>query len=165
VEDQVEQHIESINLKDIEIVHGHAPRGSESTEFNRSVVQLKKDGFCQCFASGRTDGLQVHHFLAEWSEADLVDFDKLKLLAEKFDIYGYAAKMKDIPMTSVDDIRNLLVLNQEFHTGTNSTAGNPTGIHNLVFPFWISQINCKKGMDPVPQEGETLEKAEQRIGG
>jgi len=160
----VAEHTETINLKDVEIVHGHAPRGAESAEFNRNVAKLKADGFGKCFVSGLTTDLQVHHFLAEWSEAELVDFVKLKKLAEIFDIYGYAAKMKDIPMTSVDDIRNFMVLSQPWHTGVNATAGDPTGIHNLVFPFWIAQLNSLDGKDPVPQAGETVAQAEARIG-
>lgn len=159
----VAEHIETINLKDIEIVHGHAARGAESTEFNRNVAQLKADGHGKCFVSGVTTGLQVHHFLAEWSEGEVVDFVKLKALAEVFDIYGYAAKMKDIPMTSVDDIRNLMVLSQPYHTGVNAVAGNPTGIHNLVFPFWLAQLNSRDGKDPIPQAGETVVQAEQRM--
>ena len=164
----VAEHTETINLKDVEIVHGHAERGAESAEFNRNVARLKADGHGKCFVADSmgetvTENLQVHHFLAEWSEGELVDFVKLKRLAEIFDIYGYAAAMKDIPMTSVDDIRNLMVLSQPFHTGVNATAGNPTGIHNLVFPFWLAQLNCKKGVCPVPEAGETIEAAEKRI--
>ena len=164
----VAEHTETINTKDIEIVHGHAPRGTESAEFKRNVAQLKRDGFGMCLVWALqdetiTDNLQVHHFLAEWSESELVDFVKLKKLAEIFDIYGYAAKMKNIPMTSVDDIRNLMVLSQPFHTGVNAIAGNPTGIHNLVFPFWLAQLNCKTGDNPVPQAGETIQAAEDRI--
>lgn len=164
----VAEHTETINLKDVEIVHGHLPRGSESAQFHNAVAQLKKDGFGICFVGALqgetiTANLQVHHFLAEWSEAELVDFGKLKKLAERFDIYGYAAKMKDIPMTSVDDIRNLMVLSQPYHTGVNATTGNATGIHNLVFPFWLAQLNCKEGENPVPEAGETVAAAEQRI--
>lgn len=164
----VAEHIESINTKAIEIVHGHLPRGAESAAFNHAVAQLKKDGFGVCFVGALqgetiTDNLQVHHFLAEWSEAELVDFVKLKRLAEVFDIYGYAAKMKDTPMTSVDDIRNLMVLSQPFHTGVNPVAGNPTGIHNLVFPFWLAQLNSKDGFNPIPQTGETVQAAMDRI--
>lgn len=158
----IEEHVESINLKDIIIVHGHDDR-TNSTEFHHNVEKLKADGYGQCFVCGSTGNLQVHHFLAEWSEGDVIDFEKLKVLGETFDVYGYAAKRKDVPITSVDDIRNLMVLCQEHHTGTNSVEGNPTGIHNLVFPFWLAQCNCKKDEDPVPQEGENLAQAEDRI--
>jgi hypothetical protein len=160
----VAEHTEAINLKDVEIVHGHVPRAAESAEFTRGVKQIKADGHGKCFVCNATSDLQSHHFLAEWSEADLVDFNLLKWLAEIFDIYGYGAKMKDTPITSVDDIRNQMVLCQPHHTGVNETAGDPTGIHNLVFPFWIAQVNCKKGECPVPQAGETIEQAEKRIG-
>lgn len=167
----VNDHVENINLKDVEIVHGHAERGAESTEFARNVNCLKADGHGYClvtyFLTGEkvTDNLQVHHFLAEWSEGELVDFEKLKRLAEMFDPYGYGAAMKDTPITSIDDIRNMLVLSQPFHTGMNDAGNNATGIHNLVFPFWLALLNSKAGLCPIPLPGETVVAAEARVGG
>ena len=167
---QVAEHVETINVKDVEVVHGHAERGAESAEFHKNVSKLKGDGFGYCFATyfltGKkvTENLQVHHFLAEWSEgSETVDFDKLRRLTELFDPYGYGKSMKDVPMESVDDIRNMLVLSQQFHTGVNKTANNATGIHNLVFPFWIALLNCKDEKCPIPLAGETLEDVEKRL--
>jgi hypothetical protein len=105
----------------------------------------------------------VHHFLAEWSESECVDMDKLRRLSELFDPYGYGKSMKDIPVTSVDDIRNMLVLSQEFHTGVDKATNTATGIHNLVFPFFIAILNCKDQYCPIPLASETLEDVEKRL--
>lgn len=167
---QVAEHVESVNVQSIEIVHGHAERGSESAEFHRNVAQLKKDGHGYClatyFLTGKkvTENLQVHHFIAEWSEGpETVDFDKLRRLSQIFDIYGYGKALGDKPIESVDDIRNMMVLSQQYHTGVNHTAGNPTGIHNTLFPFWIAILNAKEGKCPVPLAGETVEDAKKRL--
>jgi hypothetical protein len=53
--------------------------------------------------------------------------------------------MKDIPITSVDDIRNLMPLCRPCH------EEKLTGIHYTLFPFWSMQRVCKSGCDPVPR--------------
>ena len=169
----VAEHIEIINLKDIVITPAHSDR-TASPEFERSVSRLKADGHYVCWVTGLKDGdkypdgeivnLQVHHLGCEWSLQGFVDYDKLKTFLETFDVYGYGRLMKNIPLTSVDDVRNMMVIGQRHHTGVNKTANNATGIHELVFPMWIIQAMAKQNEDPVPQGGETIEIAEQRIG-
>lgn len=165
----VDEHVESLNVKDSIITPGHEERKA-SAEFERNVRQLKADGHYVDFVTRQQDGegednLQVHHFGCEWSESHLCDFDNLKALLMKFDIYGYSAKMKDIPLTSVDDIRNLMVLKQKYHTGVDKDAGTAVGIHYLVFPMWIMHLVAKRNEDPVPEEGETIADAEKRVEG
>lgn len=87
--------------------------------------------------------MQTHHFACEWALSSLCDFDKLKTLLETFDIYGYSAAMKDTPITSVDDIRNLMNL---CHTHHDCAL---TGVHNLSFPVFLIQKLAKDGMNPV----------------
>src|ERR1035438_1743812 len=96
--DSVAEHTEVINLKCLEIVSGHPERGASSPTFDHAVTQIKADGNDKCFICGHTgpDPNESHHFIAEWSEGNNVDFDKLKAIAELFDPYGYSAKMKDI---------------------------------------------------------------------
>jgi hypothetical protein len=170
----VAEHTETINLKDMVITPAHADR-TASPEFERSIRRLKEDGHYVCWVTGLKDGdrypdgeivkLQVHHVGCEWSLQGFVDFDKLKEFLETFDVYGYGRLMKNIPLTSVDDIRNQMVLGQRHHTGVNHAAGNATGIHDLVFPMWIIQAIAKTNDDPVPQQGETIEAAEKRLEG
>ncbi|MCM0081797.1 hypothetical protein L4X63_09365 [Geomonas sp. Red32] len=160
----VDEHIEKITLHDLVITPGHVDRKA-SAEFEKNVKRLKEDGHYRCWLTGSTDNLQVHHFGAEWSLAALVDFEKLKEFCETFDPYGYGRLLKNQPMTGVDDIRNLLVLSQQVHTGENKDDDNATGIHNLVFPMWIMQGLAKPGLIPVPQPGETITAAMARIAG
>ena len=158
----VSEHVETINLHDIVITPAHADR-TASAEFERSVKRLKEDGHYKCWVCGVAEGIQVHHFGCEWSLEGFVDFSRLKDLLEAFDIYGYGRLMKNTPLTSVDDVRNMMCLCQQHHTGVNHTANNATGIHDLVFPMWIIQAMAKAGDDPVPQSGETVEATEKRI--
>lgn len=144
------------NLKEIVITPEHVKR-KESKEFKAAKKRLKEDGHYQCWVCGSTEKLQVHHYLAEWSlEAD-VDFQKLKELAEIFDIYGYGRLLRNKPITTVDDIRNMMVLCQEHHTG-GTTDGSANGIHNITFPAWIMQKICKDGYDPIPEDEEDVRK-------
>jgi hypothetical protein len=158
----VDEHPQVHTLKEIVITPAHADR-TESPEFRKSVQRLKDDGHYKCWLSGRTDNLQVHHVFAEWSLQSVVDYDKLKSMCEEWDPYGYGRLMKNIPMTTVDDVRNMLVLNQEFHTGVDSAdGGTGIGIHEITFPVWIIQKVCQEGKNPVPQANESLEKVEDR---
>jgi len=158
----VNEHVEKVALHDLVITPGHADRKA-SAEFERSVKRLRADGHYSCWVCGSTDGIQVHHFGCEWSLQSCVDYDKLKTMLLTFDIYGYSKLLEKQPLTNVDDIRNMMCLCQEHHTGTDSATGDATGIHGLVFPMWIAQAVCGTGRDPVPQEGETIETAESRM--
>ena len=61
--------------------------------------------------------------------------------------------MRNIPMTSPDDPRNLIPLCQHHHTGVDHTdGGSGTGIHELTYPVFLIQRLCKDGVDPVPQD-------------
>jgi hypothetical protein len=134
---------------------------TESRLFRETKKRLKEDGRDYCWICGAKNPeahLEIHHFLAEWSLAGVVDYDKLKKLCELFDVYGYAEEMKDVPLESVDDIRNCMALCRAHHQGLDK-ANNSTGcgIHNLTFPAWIIQKVCKDGHNPIPQPGESEE--------
>ena len=135
-----------------------------SKTFEESVERLKKDGHYQCFTCQTTEDLQVHHFGCEWQYEEIVDFNKLKLYCEALDPYGYGRLLQSQPITTVDDIRNLLVLCQEHHTGVDhADGGSMTGIHSGDLPTWNIQFLAKEGMIPVPQRGETAEDVLARI--
>jgi len=161
----VKKHIEKVTATAIMIVPDHVQR-SESPEFRAAVKRLKADGHYICWMSGLKDGdkrpdgttvdLQVHHCFIEWCLAEDCDFDKLKAMAEEWDIYGYGRLMKHIPMTSVDDVRQMLVLDQIYHTG-GSKDGVANGIHFIPFPYWIAQKVSKLGENPVPDNTADLQ--------
>ncbi|UOF90748.1 hypothetical protein LSG31_00250 [Fodinisporobacter ferrooxydans] len=88
----------------------------------------------------------------------------MKDFVETFDVYGYGRLLKNQPITSVDDIRNMMVLCQEHHTGVDhENGGSGTGIHELTFPVWLIQKLAKRGVDAVPQSGETLQQATETV--
>lgn len=151
------------HLVEVVITPEHAER-TESAEFRHAKERLKADGHYKCWLCEATENLQVHHFGAEWSLENITDFAKLKAFCEEWDPYGYGRLLKNQPMTTVDDVRNMLVLCQEHHTGVDHADGNSgTGIHSLSFPVWIIQKLAKQGEDPVPQDGETAEQVLEEV--
>jgi hypothetical protein len=160
---EVKEHEIMRHLTEIIITPEHAER-KESEEFRRNKERLKEDGHYKCYICGSTKNLQVHHFGCEWSLEKVCDFDKLKQFCEEFDPYGYGRLLKNKPMDSVDDIRNLLVLCQEHHTGVDhADGGSGAGVHELTMPIWIIQKLAKKDEIPVPQEGQTVQEVEEEI--
>lgn len=147
---QVKEHKAIRHLTEIVIYPDHAKR-EESEEFKRNKERLKEDGHYKCWVCGSTKNLQVHHFGCEWALANDCDFTKLKEFCEEFDPYGYGKLLRNKPITSVDDIRNLLVLCEEHHLG-GTEDGVANGIHNISFPIFIIQKLAKEGTDPVPEE-------------
>ena len=137
------EHTVRRNITEIVIYPEHADR-TISPDFRKCVERLKDDGHYKCWVTGATDNLQVHHLGCEYSLAVDCDFDKLKEFCESWDPYGYGRLLRNIPMTTVDDIRNMLVLSRKVHI----EAG--TGIHETTFPIWISQFTCK--IDTIPEE-------------
>lgn len=159
------EHVEHRVLHDFAIDPDHVER-SESAEFRSAKERLRQDGHYQCWVAScrSTEHLQVHHLGAEWMFANVVDFERLKAFLEAFDPYGYSKLLRNKPIESVDDIRNMLVLCQPHHTGVDHEDGNGgTGIHSVTFPTWASQCVTVDGGNPVPQQGETFSQAESRI--
>ncbi|MCL6442091.1 MAG: hypothetical protein K6T83_01270 [Alicyclobacillus sp.] len=156
-------HIEQRTIHDIVIDPDHSDR-TESEVFRKAKERLKEDGHYRCYICGTTNDLQVHHRAAEYMFNNIVDFDKLKEFCEEWDLYGYGRLLKAQPITTVDDIRNQMVLCRTHHTGVDHDDGNSgTGIHNMTFSSWIIQKLAKDGCNPVPQPGETAETAEKRV--
>jgi hypothetical protein len=121
----------------------------ESKQFREAKKRLRQDGHYRCWVCGATKKLQVHHYGGEYSLQNSIDMNKLKEFLLDWDVYGYSWLMKNIPLTSVDDVRNMMVLCQEHHTG-GVGDGVANGIHNITFPIWISQKIAKDGHEPVP---------------
>ena len=135
-----------------EIVHTpeHVQR-KESSMFRDSKKRLRQDGHYFCYVCKSEEDLQVHHYGGEWSLENVLDMNKLKEFLEEWDVYGYGKLLKNKPLTSVDDIRNMMVLCQEHHTG-GTTDGSANGIHNITFPAWVSQELVQDGKETVPLE-------------
>jgi hypothetical protein len=145
----IDEHIEKLTITEEMVDPEHVER-KPSVIFEKARKQLISEGH-KCWICGSSEKLESHHFLCEWSEENLVDFNKLKELALIFDIYGKSKELINEPMTTVDDIRNQMILCKNHHTAKE------TGIHFTTFPFWIMQKVCKDGKDPILQKGETFE--------
>lgn len=160
---EVAEHLEKLNVEAVMVTPSHEER-SESAEFRRTKQQLREDKKYKCWICGCTEmnKLQVHHFWGEWSESNIVDFDVLTELCNSFDIYGYSKLLYGTPVTQIDDIRQMMILCAEHHTGTDSTdGGTSTAIHGIPFSYWVMQKLGK--VNPIPQEGFTIEQTEDAI--
>ena len=133
------------SLREDIIVPGHERR-TESLEFRASKERLKADGHHRCYVCGSTENIQIHHYGCEWSLAADCDFDTLKAFLLKWDAYGYSNLLLHRPLTSVDDVRNMMALCAEHHIMAD------TGIHEVSFPVWVIQlIETKRGI-AIPEE-------------
>ena len=105
----------------------------ESNLCRANKVKLKVEGHEACFISGTTENIQTHHIMCPYAKQRAVDYAKLKAVCEAFDVYGYGEQMKNIPITSVDDIRNLINVCEGHHKRADH------GIHNIPFADWLMQ--------------------------
>lgn len=133
----------------------HSAR-TESAIFRESKTRLKADGHYRCWVCGTDQEIQVHHYGAEWSLAPVIDFAKLKAFLLEWDVYGYSRLLQHQPLTSVDDVRNLMVLCREHHL-SGPADGAANGIHDITFPIWVSQKLVKEGMVTVPEDDAPLD--------
>ncbi len=155
MEAEIQSHEAIRQITEVLVIPSH-PKRTESDLFKQSKEQLKKNGHYQCWVGQNCEGdLEAHHFGMEWCLEPDCDFDKLKEFLIEHDIYGYSKVMKNIPLISVDDIRNMLVLCKKHHTASQ------TGIHESTFPIWLSQKISKTGFDPV----EKLNQLKNKKGG
>jgi hypothetical protein len=138
----VNQHAINRTFRESYVVPTHDDR-SESSVFKQTKKTLGEDGHYQCWICGATEKLEVHHYISEWSLENVVDFNAMKQVGLVFDVYGYSKALSKKPITTVDDIRNAMVLCKKHHTGTY------TGIHSLTFSIWIMQKIGKNGSNVV----------------
>lgn len=149
--DIVAAHLSKREIEEVIQYPEHEKR-TRSKTFLDAIQKLKNDGHYRCWISDKTEKLEAHHFSCEYSLENAVDFSKLKDVLMLFDFYGYSKAMKDIPITSVDDIRNLVVLNEEFHRMGDK------GIHNTTFNAWIMQKIEKDNINVIPDENVDVDK-------
>lgn len=143
-------------LHDDVVDPAHADR-DETPEFRAAKARLQEDGHYRCWICGTTEMLQVHHFVAEFMFKEITDLAEAQAVAEAFDVYGYGRLLRHKPMTSVEDVRCMMVLCRTHHIGVDHQNGRSgTGIHESTFSTWLMQRLAKKGLNPVPQPGETL---------
>jgi len=152
----ISTHVVKRTISEVVITPDHGDT-RDTAEMRKSKKRLREDGHYKCLVCGGTDDLQVHHHGCEYSLEGICDFELLKEYCETHDIYGYGKLMKNIPITSIDDIRNCMVLDQKHHTGVDhATGGTGTGIHQMTGPIFNIQMIAKKGYMPIPQDGQSI---------
>lgn len=152
----VPEHVQTRTLHDDVIDPMHADR-AESGAFRAARERIQADGHWQCWICGTTEQLELHHFLAEYEFKDIVDLDEMKVIAEALDVYGYGHLLRNRPITDPEDVRCYMTLCRPHHIGVDhADGGSGTGIHELTFSTFIIQRLAKKGLNPVPQPGETF---------
>lgn len=105
----------------------------ESLLYKANRARLFADGFGFCFICGSKEQLQAHHVLCPYAKQNEIDYDVLTDLVSRIDFYGYGRSMFGQPVTSVDDIRNLVILCEAHHKRADH------GIHNVPFADWLMQ--------------------------
>lgn len=118
-------------------------------EYKHNHDQLvHKDGI-KCFMcemmeveSDPAHPLETHHIF-EHSEENSMDFEKMQRIFDKgkVDFHGYSAKLKGTPVTSVDDIRNLIVMCKYHHIMKGCSA------HRNSFAMFFTQMVAKTGVE------------------
>lgn len=159
----VAEHAQTRTLHEVVITPDHVER-TESPEFRASKERLRADGHYKCYVCGTDQNIQIHHHACEWSLSGVADWDKVKAYCEEFDPLGYGRLLRNQPMTSADDIRNMLPLCFTHHLGIDhDDGGSGTGIHTLSYPVWIIQKLARDGANPIPQPGETEAQTEAEV--
>ena len=161
----IPEHIEQTLIIDYSIVPEHKTRANKAEQkaFDNAKNIMKKDGYITCFICGcqstPKNRIEYHHFLAEDCFANVTDMNKLWELAKILDVYGYANKATEAPL-SVNHPMNLIPLCHKHHTGAE-------GIHSNTFSTFIIQKLIQDVLDPgednpVPQDMEKLKELKQQ---
>lgn len=127
----------------------HAPR-VESSEFRKNKRVLVRQLDLPCWTCGSRDAREVHH-LHEYSLWDSLNPERVLDTLHVFDPYGFTHQKGEEPITTPDDIRNLLVLCGHHTTdGVEVPGGHHRGtglgIHETTFPTWIALRSAKEGV-------------------
>jgi hypothetical protein len=122
-----------------------------SYEFKENRKKLIYNRAIGCYICGSQNKQEAHHIL-EWSLWNALDPVKALNVLKLFDFHGYAKLDPDTPLTTPDDIRNLVLLCGEYTTPEGKVVmgghhrGFNFGIHELTFPIWLAQKAVKDGL-------------------
>lgn len=116
----VQAHFQRRKMTELTYFPTHEER-KESEEFIRDKEELKVEGHYECFiGNGRCEGhIELHHAVIEFSEANAIDWEKVK---------------KDHPnIDHVDDRDQMIPLCHKHH------MGKYTGVHFTTEQAWLAQ--------------------------
>jgi 5-methylcytosine-specific restriction endonuclease McrA len=133
------------------------PQRKESETFHQSREKLIKEvgkcWLCQFQAHPRGEGpLEAHH-LVEWSEWNDSDPERVTKLCGLIKASPYSGQ----PVTTPDDIANLVLLHETCHIGKNAEHAM-SGVHYIPLPIWLAQGAAKSGVTIVEDHQHLLSK-------
>lgn len=137
-------------LTEVTEVPNHPPRKA-SALFEQNRRRLLKMN-CGCLVCGSHDAIEIHHWF-EWSMWDDLDPAKVLMTLHRFlDPYEWTRDMGDQPITTPDDIRNLVALCGSHKVGDVAIPGGhhrglDIGIHAVTMPVWLAQMALKDGVE------------------
>ncbi|PUA19568.1 HNH endonuclease [Glaciimonas sp. PCH181] len=112
----------------IDIFYPDHPPRTESKLFAQTKRHLVKVLDTPCWVCGVKDKREVHHFHAEWADADGIDWDKMRVLHPNFPWSTFKE-----PSDFIDSEYNMMVLCETHHRAKDR------GIHMMPYPIWIMQ--------------------------
>lgn len=118
----------------------HPPR-TESSLFRKTKHHLVAILDTPCWVCGSKEQREVHHFHAEWADANGIDWEKMRALHPTFP-WSTFEEATDF----IDSEYNMMVLCKYHHTHKDH------GIHMLPYPIWIMQRNQSKDFVFSPDE-------------
>lgn len=126
------------------LVPEHVKRLEDPTaeEYRKNHHILVQEMGLPCWICGSRENLETHHWF-EWSLWNDLDPDQVQETLRLLDPYGFSRHLTD-PITSPDDIRNLVVLCRPHHTGQG------TGIHEITWPILLALKAAKSGTQIIP---------------
>lgn len=106
---------------------------------HRQLLLDERQFPCAAPSCNSTEHLGVFH-IANWCGGKWYDYDKLKEFLSFIDPYGFSREMRDEPITSIHDLRNLIVLCKRCH------SERPFALTKVPFPQFVMQAVAKKGI-------------------
>lgn len=123
----------------------HPPR-TESSLFRHTKHKLVAVLDTPCHVCGSKDKREVHHFWAEWADANGIDWEvKMRKLHPNFHWETFVSA-EDF----IDSEYNMMVLCEDHHRSPH------IGVHHIPFPDWIMQSNKKDDFVFSPYDPKSL---------
>lgn len=125
----------------IDIFYPDHPPRTESALFRKTKHHMVAVLDTPCYVCGTKEHREVHHWHAEWADADGIDWDKMRALHPAFDWLTFKE-----PSDFIDSEYNMKILCAKHHRGMNH------GIHMVPLPMWEMQRIQKVGFVFSPDE-------------
>lgn len=147
---ELEPKLETRTIVERVYLHARPVRGDASPEFLRNRRHLVKQLDLGCWICNSRDHREVHHIHehAQWGD---LDPDKVLDNLHVFDPYGFTRHAGETPITSPDDVRNLLVLCghctiEGVEVPGGHHRGVDAGIHEVTFPTLLALRAAREGV-------------------